>query len=428
MLRHQHHFSEGHDMTMIRQIALICLLCVGQPALAQTAADRFAPKRGLNLEIWNEWLTADEMVARPGFLDIYPDWRGVVPDGAIAELRARGFDFLRLPMDPAPLLRLGPGPEQDALIAQIVTTAREVQATGLKVIVDMHSIPRPDESWGTDDIVGDPALFDAHVALVARVGAALHGLDPTRTAFELLNEPTGDCDAIYGGGPMTWPAQLARLHAAARAAAPDLPLILSGACWGGADGLAVLDPADYADDNLLWSFHSYDPFLFTHQAASWTGGTLPFFADIPYPPASLDDDLAASLAGDAETRVKDGYITSDTPVTRADLDAEMVRYRSLPPDVISAELRRAADWADRHGIPRNRLILGEFGAIREDMTGRRFENTNRAGFLDDKRSAAEDLGIGWAVWVWSGSFGIVEDDATRRMAPEICTALGLSGC
>jgi endoglucanase len=112
------------------------------PAGAETAADRFQPKRGLNFEIWNEWITADEMVSRPGFLDIYPDWRRLVPPKAVSDLKTKGFDFVRLPFDPSPLLRLGPGQAQDALIEQIHQTATDVQSTGLKVIVDLHSIPR----------------------------------------------------------------------------------------------------------------------------------------------------------------------------------------------------------------------------------------------------------------------------------------------
>ncbi|MGL4235735.1 cellulase family glycosylhydrolase, partial [Tabrizicola sp.] len=229
---------------MIRCSGLVAALAVALPVQAETAADRFQPKRGLGLEVWNEWLTTEDMVTRPGFLDVYPDWRKVIPFEAVMDLKAKGFDFVRLPFDPAPLLRLGPGEAQDALIDQIQLTASLAQDAGLKVIVDLHSIPRRDETWGTDDIVGNPQLFDAHVALAGKVAARLHGMDPDRTALELLNEPTGDCDAIWQKtGPMLWPDQLTRLHAAARAAAPDLPLILSGACWGGTDGLEQIDTA-----------------------------------------------------------------------------------------------------------------------------------------------------------------------------------------
>jgi endoglucanase len=409
---------------MILRLAL-CLLTFALPAMAETAADRFAPRRGLNFDIWIEWLTADEMVSRPGFLATYPDWRMHIPEVAIAGLSPMGFDFVRIPMDPAPLLRLGPGPEQDALISQIAATAQMVQKTGLKVIVDLHSIPRPDETWGTDDVVGNPALFDAHVALVGKVAATLNGMEPDRTALELLNEPTHDCDTIPSGSDMRWPEQLSRLHAAARAGAPELPIVLSGACWGGVDGLIALDPSRFNDDNILWSLHDYEPFLFTHQSAAWTTGLNGLLADVPFPPTELDDAKAAQLVDEAAKRA---LAAGRTDGTAEALAAETAAYRSLPADVISADLQKAADWADRHGIPRGRLILGEFGAMREDMSGRRFAGLGRAEFLQDKRSTAEALGMGWAVWVWGGTFGIAEDDGTRVISPEICTALGLSGC
>lgn len=400
-------------------------LLLAATAEAETAADRFQPKRGLNLEIWNEWLTADEMVTRPGFLDIYPDWRAIVPPDKIAALHAQGFDFLRLPFDPAPLLRLGPGPAQDALIDQIVATVDQVHAAGLKAIVDMHSIPRPGEDWGTDSIVGDPTLFAAHVALVGKVATRLNGMDPDRTAIEVLNEPTGDCDAIWqNAGPRLWPDQLKRLHAAARAGAPDLPIVVSGACWGGIEGLEDLGTDLPLDDNLLFSFHSYDPFLFSHQAASWTGGPTGFFSDVPYPPERIDDALAQTLVTAAEARAR----AAGSTIAPAELAQTMADYRSGGRAIVGADIRRAAAWADSHGIPRHRLLLGEFGAMREDMSGRRFSQPDRASFLADKREAAEAQGIGWSVWVWTGTFGIAADDKSRAISPEVCASLDLTGC
>ncbi len=414
-----------HPLRHVLAATLLLQLLLAPPVLANTAADRFQPLRGLNFEIWNEWLTTEEMVTRPGFLDRYPDWRRIVQSGMIAQVKAQGFDFVRLPFDPAPLLRLGPGAAQDGLIDQIVQAAGQMHDAGLKVIVDLHAFPRPGEDWGTDDIVGDPRLFDAHVALVGRVAARLDGLDPDRTALELLNEPTGDCDAIWQKtGTMLWPDQLQRLHAAARQGAPDLPLVVSGACWGGMAGLEQIDPARLGDDNLIYSFHSYDPFLFSHQSASWTDGPVRFFADVPYPPDQIDDALAAALAAEARARAEgDGSTLAAT-----EFETAMSDYRGVGLAAVAAEVQRAATWADRNGIPRRRMLLGEFGAIREDMSGARLPLSDRAEFLSDKRRAAEELGIGWAVWDWTGSFGIVEDDTARTIAPALCDGLGLTGC
>jgi endoglucanase len=200
--------------------------------------------------------------------------------------------------------------------------------------------------------------------------------------------------------------------------------VLSGACWGGMDGLEQIDPARFQDDNLIFSFHSYDPFLFSHQAARWTNGPTGFFADVPYPPDAIDEALAARLIAEAETRAR----AANSDIDPAALDQVMADYRSAGRAMVGKETRKAADWADRHGIPRNRMILGEFGAMREDMSGHPFHDMGRETFLSDKRAGAEALGIGWSVWVWTGTFGITEDDQSRRIAPAICAALGLTGC
>lgn len=399
---------------------LICLLAVAQ-AHAETAADRFSPKRGLNFELWVEWVSVDEMVTRPGFLDVFPDWRRTAPEGAVAALQTNGFDVIRLPVEPAPFLALGPGAAQDALIGQVADTAAMIQTSGLKVIVDLHAIPRNGEPWGTDRILNDPATFDAYAALVGKIAARLHGMDPDRTALELLNEPTNDCGLVFEPDLQQWPGQLSRLHRAARAAAPDLPLVVSGGCWGSADGLLAIDPALLADDNLIWSFHSYGPFFFTHQGAGWTGGPVVHFAGVPYPPASIDDAMAAQLVTEAAARAGSGDVTRDA------LTAELQAYRDLPLDAVSEDIARVAAWADAHDVPRNRIFVGEFGVIRENAQGIAVPAASRAAFLDAKISAIEAAGFGWAVYSWTGSLGIA-DPLTHKVDPDLCPALRLSRC
>lgn len=404
--------------------ALLIGLILTQPALAETAADRFAPKRGLNLELWVEWLSPDEMVTRPGFLDVFPDWRRHVPPDAVAGLAQAGFDFVRLPIDPAPFLRLGPGPAQDALIGQVVDTTSMIQTSGLKVIVDLHSIPRQDDPSGTEAIVTDPAALDAYATLVGQIAARLHGMDPDRTALELLNEPTHDCGLAFEPDQQKWPAQLTRLHGAARTNAPDLPLVVSGACWGGADGLLALDPSLLSDDNLIWSFHSYGPFFFTHQGAGWSFGPHVYFAEVPYPPTTITDEMAATLVQDATARAAAaGQVT----ITKEALAAELQTYRDLPADAAFEDIARVADWADTHGVPRNRVVMGEFGVIRENGDGVDVPLVSRAAFLDAKIGAAENAGFGWAIYSWTGSLAIA-DDQTYTIMPGLCAALRLTTC
>ena len=91
-------------MHRLPQAVLFALLLVlGPPAAALEL------RRGLNLDIWVEWLPVETMLSQDGFLDVFPDWRRHVPEARLAGLGTDGFDFVRLPIEPGPLLALGPG-------------------------------------------------------------------------------------------------------------------------------------------------------------------------------------------------------------------------------------------------------------------------------------------------------------------------------
>jgi endoglucanase len=407
-------------MPIVRSL-ILCLALTG-PALAETAADRFAPKRGLNVDLWIEWRSIAEMLSDPPYLEVYPDWRRVITPEMYGILAAEGFDFVRLPMDPGPLLAMGPGKAQDALIADMRDGAEEALAAGLKAIVDLHPMPRGDETGGMEDVMAE--LWPDYVAFVGRVARALAGLPPDRVAFELLNEPTIDCEAVYAGAPAIWPDMLAELHAAAREGAPDLPLVLSGACWGGVEGLAALDPNDFSDNNILWSFHSYAPFAFTHQGASWGSSPLSHITGLPYPPSLMTPKIMADVVSRAAERMTAQEGAADIDA----ITAEIAGYMDTPDSKIAEDILRAADWADAHGIPRTRLLLGEFGAL-HTVEGVPQPREWYHAFLSDKRQAAETAGIGWAVLSYAGGMGVaIDGDPERRLAPETCRALGLLPC
>ena len=125
----------------------------------------------------------------------------------LAKLKADGFDFLRMPIDPAPLLSENAAGLRDRLHQEIVESARMVNAAGLKVVVDMHSIPWGDDrSYSTDKAMKDDAVFDAYVAMLGDTARSLAGEDPTMVALEVMNEPTIECDV----GDDAWQKRLSR--------------------------------------------------------------------------------------------------------------------------------------------------------------------------------------------------------------------------
>jgi endoglucanase len=398
-------------------IALALVAALTLPALAEP----LALKRGLNLGLWIDWRGIGEMLAHPEYLAVFPDWQREVTPRMLELLVEQGFDFVRMPVDPGPMLAYGPGPRQDRLIAGV--HAATEMAAGLKVVVDLHPQPRGDETGGIEDILGD--LWPDYVVLVGHIAADLGRLPADRIAFETLNEPSFDCEGVYAGAPPRWPGMQAELHSAVRAAAPDLTMVLTGACWSQANALATLDPALIGDDNVLWTFHSYEPFAFSHQGAAWSSAPEKYLWNLPYPPSLLTPETAARIQSEAEARMAAAEGQADAAAI-----AEKIRaYAETPDDLVTAEILRAAEWADQHGIPRDRLFFGEFGALHtvEGLPPQPREWYH--AFLSDKRQAAEAAGMSWAVLGYTGGMGVaLEGDPERRLSPATCLALGLQPC
>lgn len=382
-------------------------------------AEPLALKRGVNGDLWNNWGSIAELQADPEALAVFPDWRRTVTPTMFQVLADQGFDFVRLPIDPGPALAYGPGPDQDRLIEGMHTAAKIALDAGLSAIVDLHPLPRGEEVGGIETILG--SHFPDYTALVGRIAARLSDLPADRVALELLNEPSFDCEGVYAGAPPKWPAMQAQLHAAARAAAPDLTIILTGACWSQANALATLDPALIPDDNVLWTFHSYEPFAYSHQGASWTDAPVKYLRDLPFPPSLLTPEMTAQIAEATRARMTAAEGQADAGA----IDRTLRDYAAIPDGNATYEISVAAGWADTHGIPRDRILMGEFGAL-HSIDGVSQPMEWYQAFLSTKRQAAEAAGFSWAVLSWSGGMGIAAPDAPdRRMSPDTCRALGL---
>jgi hypothetical protein len=238
-------------------------------------------------------------VGDPATLLPFPEWRKTVDAKRLAALKATGFDFVRMPVDPSPFLSPTAAPLRSKLLDQVLESARLINGAGLGVIVDLHLIPSSSaRAIGVREVLDDPAMFDAYVDLVRDIGQLLAREDPTKVAFELMNEPVIDCD---DEGTNKWPDMQKRLFAAARASATRLTLVLTGSCYSSAERLAMIDPNDYPDGNVLWQFHSYNPFLLTHQGATWAGDFIRYVTGLPYPPYAVSRaELDAAL-----DRIKD---------------------------------------------------------------------------------------------------------------------------
>ena len=413
--------EDAKELTLRLFHVLLTLMCLAAAVVPATATI-FTMQRGLNLDPWVTW-PPPERWDDEDIIGNFPEWRRNIRIQDLEAIRNAGFDFVRMPVDPAIFLENASEQRVARLVAETLKSINMLQKAGLKVIVDLHSIPSDQRQIGTNKILTDPLLFARYLDIVGRIGRAVAITDPALTAFEPFNEPVLDCDLPVHP---KWPPLLWRLHAAARQALPRHTLLLSGGCWASAYGLSQINPTAVGDDNVIWTFHSYEPFVLTHQGAGWTGDAMAYVEGLPYPPDRLG--AAALNAAIERTRERIG-----TRAAEADRQSILENFNEMVAGVmtnkkalaiLNGPFEEAAIWGRQYRIPPERIFLGEFGMIRQAYGNDfRIPSEWRASYLKDMVAAARTHGFPWSVWSWEGSFGIVLANDRSAFDPVILEAL-----
>jgi len=346
-----------------------------------------------------------------------------VPTGDdLSALRRAGIDFVRIPIDPGPLLALS-GERRRRLFADIVAAIDLALGHELSVVVNLHP-NNATHHWNSRQLVSDVSapLFPRYLGLVRDIAAQLARFDPARVAFEPLNEPPQRC------GAADWSTMQAELSRTARLAAPRLALLVTGACGSMIAGLEALNPSSFGDSNTLYTFHFYEPYVFSHQGAPWMASEpmYRYLHDVPWPSAAGSRErtqatVAARLAADRTTPLVEKRAITAT------IERVLNEYFDARPDqgFIERHFARVTAWADRHGIERSRILLGEFGALRTDERYAGASAADRARYIGDVRETCEIAGMPWAFWNFFDGMGLTTNDVGREFDPAITAVLGL---
>ncbi len=187
-----------------------------------------------------------------------------------------------------------------------------------------------------------------------------------------------------------------------------------------------MDPAAFADDNLIWSFHSYDPFLLTHQGAQWAGDTIRHVTGLPFPPHKAGPDGLARILDTIRERIRAEVPLLRQPGMIAWIEEELARMDTAPEieAVLDAPFATVGAWAARHGVPADRIILGEFGMIRQEWENPAIVPAGeRAAYYRAMMDRAEAAGFAWSMWSYSGAFGVVEAFDRHPAEPDVLNTL-----
>jgi hypothetical protein len=353
----------------------------------------------------------------------YQDARPVPTRRDLAALREIGIDFVRLPVDPGPLLSFS-AERRAALMDDVIKAVALARAQDLSVILNLHANGAT-HHWNPTNLVGsaNSPMFSQYIELVRALALRLSSFDRLGVAFEPVNEPPQDCAAS------DWPGTQRSIVRAARAAAPHLTLVVGGACGSMIAGLEALDPSSVGDENVIYTFHFYEPYVFSHQGAPWMASEpmYGYLNSVPWPSAagSKEATLAAVSARMGADRSTPASRKREIGIT---IERVLDQYFDARPDhrFIERYFRRVEAWARRHGIDPGRILLGEFGALRTDERYVAAAAAHRARYVRDVRKAAEALGMPWAFWNLFDGMGLTIDDHSRQFDPQIVAALGLS--
>jgi hypothetical protein len=194
------------------------------------------------------------------------------------------------------------------------------------------------------------------------------------------------------------------------------------------DGLLRVDPRQLDDSNIIYTFHFYEPYVFSHQGAPWmsTEPMYRYLNAVPWPASmgTKEKTLAAVAARMAADRATSASEKNEIGATiRRVLD----EYFNARPDkqFIVRYLDRVKNWADQHAVPREQVLLGEFGALRTDERYVAAASPDRARYIRDVREACEAAGMPWAFWNLFDGMGLMADERSREFDPSIVAALGL---
>jgi licheninase len=311
----------------------------------------------------------------------------------VKQLAAAGFKSLRLPIDLDLYIdsTTGTGDSLDVVVNSDLFTILDsfdtwTKSAGISLTVDYHQY---DQSLK----MADPDSLTKAVKLWGKV--AEHFATSTREDlfFELLNEP----DLSFGGTAPTqteWTTLAERMITAIRASDTTHTILFGDVQWYSIDTLKKRTVL--SDSNVIYVFHDYDPFIFTHQGATWAN--MASTHDLPYPYSA--DRWSQFYSDLGFSPFMDAWI----------LSAAKSYYATGNRSALRNHVLLAKSWAVKNNVP---VICNEFGAY--DGSSRL---EDRARYYTDIVSVFDELQIPWQEW-----FMIM--DSTGTVIPEYRAALKL---
>ncbi len=284
-------------------------------------------------------------------------------------IRRLGFDVIRLPIN---LHYMTSGEPDYTLepffldyLGRVISWAEELE---IYLILDNHTFSVSEAT--------DPGVGDILNKVWSQMAMTFNGRSEF-LCYEVLNEPHGIADAL-------WNEVQQSVVETIRQVDTTHYIVIGPAGWNSYNNLSAM-PA-YEDDKLIYTFHFYDPFLFTHQGATWVAPSMAEIANVPFPYESVTmPPMPGQYAGTWVGNLFDSYPQEGTVERIRELIDIAVRFR---------EERGAA------------LFCGEFGVYQPNSPER-----DRVRWYKEVSSYLDSMNIAWTTWDYHGGFGLFKKNS-----------------
>ncbi len=295
----------------------------------------------------------------------------------LVNIKSLGCDIIRLPLNLNFMTDGFPDYTIDPLffdyLDQVVNWAEELK---IYLILDNHTF---DPNINTNPDIGI-------VLNKVWYQMAQHYTDrSTYILYEVLNEP-------HGISAQSWGQIQQDVINSIRSVDKKHIIVVGGTNYNSYNDLYTIPR--YTDKNLIYTFHFYDPFVFTHQGATWTSPSMESLVGVPFP-------YNATRMPTCPSSLKNSWI--ENGLNNYSADGTVAKVKSL--------IDIAANFKNSRGIM---IFCGEFGVYNANSN-----NTDRIYWYEIIRKHLEAKGIPWISWDYQGGFGIFKKGTNEQFYYDI---------
>jgi endoglucanase len=263
----------------------------------------------------------------------------------------------------------------EQLFTHIDNFVKQCNLYGFKLIIDYHNGKFNDTNYNTET----PKLINLWIKLTKRYAHVSHDM----LFFELYNEPPHM-------DPQIWKDAAFNITAAIRKIDKERTLIIGASNYNSIYELSRF--VRLADENVIYTFHFYEPFLFTHQGAEWIGDQ-ESTTGVPFPYSAEKFPMLNPKA--KNTDGEKNYNKYHT-----DGNEQSVRDK----------LQIVKNWSDKYYVP---ILCGEYGVYNKYA-----DIDSRCRYIKTVRQTLKALKIPGMMWDYNGNFSIFNGEPSIDNLPD----------